>query len=80
MTPDKYGLMSRSKEELITLISKLMDKLTEKERLEFVSKWISPQAALEEAGAYDIISFRVKVESFCKECLDGKYFIEPDYD
>jgi len=45
MTQDKYGLMSRSKEELITLISKLMDKLTEKERLEFVSKWISPQAA-----------------------------------
>jgi len=43
---DKYDLMSRSKEELITLVGRLMDKLTEKERLEFVSKWLSPQAAL----------------------------------
>ncbi len=50
MLKDKYGLISYSKEELIKLIDKLMDKLTEKERIEFVSKWISPQAALEEAG------------------------------
>lgn len=80
MNMDKYGLISRSKEELITLVSKLMDKLTEKERLEFVSKWISPQAALEEADACDCSSFWGKVESFCKECLDGKYVFEPDYE
>ena len=78
MTQDKYGLMSSSKEELVTLISKLMNKLTEKERMEFVSKWISPEAALEEAGVYDNSSFIKNVKSFCKECLDGKYFIEAD--
>lgn len=70
MVLDKYDLMSRSKEELITLVSKLvsklMSKLTEKERLEFISKWISPQAALEELGECDG-SFLEKVEFFCEE-------------
>ncbi len=80
MTLDKYDLMSRSKEELITLVGRLMDKLIEKERLEFVSKWISPQAALEEANECDGNSFIKKVELFCQECEDGKYCIEPDYE
>ncbi len=80
MTLDKYDLMSRSKEEIITLVDKLMNKLNEKERLEFVSKWISPQAALDEAVLSDCSSFSEKVESFCKECLGGKWAIEPDYD
>ncbi|MDW7661542.1 MAG: hypothetical protein SCL54_09020, partial [Bacillota bacterium] len=77
---DKYDLMNRSKEELIMLVGKLMDKLTEQERLEFVSKWISPQVALEEANEFDSSIFVKKVELFCKECLDGKYFEENDYD
>lgn len=80
MTLDKYELMSRSKEELITLVGRLMEKLTEKERLEFVSKWISPQAALEEANECDGNSFIKKVELFCQECLNGNYCIEPDYE
>ena len=80
MTLDKYDLMSRSKEELITLVGRLMDKLIEKERLEFISKWISPQAALEEANECDGNSFIKKVELFCQECEDGKYCIEPDYE
>lgn len=80
VTLDKYDLMSRSKEELITLVGKLMGKLTEKERLEFVSKWISPKAALEEANEYDENSFTKKVELFCQECLNGKYYVEPDYE
>lgn len=77
---DKYDLMSRSKEELITLVGRLMDKLTEKERLEFVSKWISPQAALEEANEFDGNSFIKKVEVFCQEYEEGKYCFEPDYE
>lgn len=80
MTLDKYNLINFSKEELITLVNQLLNKLTEKERLEFVSKWISSQEALEEAGAGNTSSFIEKVEYFCKECLDGKYFIESDYE
>jgi hypothetical protein len=80
MTLDKYDLINRSKEELITLIGKLMNRLTEKERLEFVSKWISPQAALEEAEGCECSNFSEKVNFLCKECLDGKWVIEPDYD
>ncbi|MBC7765289.1 MAG: hypothetical protein H7Y41_02305 [Hyphomonadaceae bacterium] len=80
MEPDKYDLMSRSKDELVTLISQLMDKLAGKERVEFVSRWISPQVALEEAGACDSSSLMQKVDLFCDECMDGMYFIACDYD
>jgi len=38
MTLDKYDLMSRSKEELVTLVSKLMNKLTEKRTAGVCSK------------------------------------------
>lgn len=65
MAEDKYNLTSSSKEELVDIITELMYKLTDKERLEFVSKWISPQVALEEAGECDSSSFIKKVESFC---------------
>jgi hypothetical protein len=77
---DRYDLMSLSKEELIALVDKLMDKLTEKERLDFVLRWISPQAALKEASEHDDNSFIERVDFFCKECLDGKYFFEVDYE
>lgn len=80
MAPKTYDLIGHSKEELVNLITLLLDKLTEKERLEFVSKWINPQVALEEAGAYDSSNFVQKVETFCVECLDKKYFVARDYD
>jgi len=80
MEQDKYNLMIRSKEELVAIITELMNKLTDKERLGFVSKWISPQVALEEAGECDSSGFIQKVESFCEECLDQIYYVEPDYD
>ncbi len=80
MVKEKYNLISRPKEELITLINELMNKLTEKERIEFISKWISPQEALLEAGVHDKNSFIKRVEVFCRECLDRQYYIEPEYD
>jgi len=80
MIKENYNLVSRSKEELITLINELMNKLPEKERIEFVSKWISPQEALIEAGACDGDSFIKRVEVFCTECLDRQYYTERDYD
>jgi len=80
MAKEKYNLISGSKEELITLINELMNKLSEKERIEFVSKWISPEEALIEAGAYDSDCFIRSVEEFCKKCIDGQYYNEPDYD
>ncbi|MDR3594742.1 hypothetical protein [Clostridium sp.] len=80
MMKEKYNLISRSKEELITLIEKLMNKLPEKERIEFVSKWISPEDALMEIGISDRDSFIKSVEVFCKECLDREYYNELYYD
>ncbi|MDO9592366.1 MAG: hypothetical protein Q7I98_04125, partial [Erysipelotrichaceae bacterium] len=80
MTIDKYHLINSSKEDLIRLINQLLNKLTEKDRLEFVSKWISPQVALMDAGAGDTSSFVEEVNFFCEECLNGKYFIGPDYE
>jgi len=80
MMKEKYNLISRSKEELITLIEELMNKLPEKERIEFISKWISPKDALMEAGINDRDSFIKRVEVFCKECLDREYYNELYYD
>jgi len=77
---EKYNLISRSKEELITLIEELMNKLPEKERIEFISKWISPKDALMEAGINDRDNFIKRVEVFCKECLDREYYNELYYD
>lgn len=80
MTNEKYNLIGRSKEELIELIEELMNKLPEKERIEFVSKWISPEDALMEAGINNRDSFIKEVEVFCKECLDREYYNELYYD
>lgn len=75
-----YNLAEKSKEQLVELINKLLIRLTEKERIEFISRWISPQAALSEVCAGDSNNFIVRVERFCKDCLDKKYYVEPDYE
>lgn len=80
MIEDQYGLMGYSKEELILLINRLMSKLNDRERLEFISKWISPQAALNEAAAGDSERFIGRVESFCEDCLNGEYNFDVDHD
>lgn len=78
ITLEKYNLMSLSKDELVAMLATLMDKLTEKERLDFVSKWMGPQAALEDANESNGITFIKKVELFCQDTLDGIYFTEKD--
>ncbi len=85
MKPDKYNLMSRPKEELIAIIEKLTDGLSEKDRQDFLAKWISPQAALDEAQERyaflrDSGDFLKKVEAFCSKCMEGDYYYEPDYE
>ncbi len=79
MTKDYY-LAEKSKEELTELINKLLNRLPDKERIEFISQWISPQAALSDACAGDSNNFIMRVERFCKDCLDKKYYVEPDYE
>ncbi len=73
-----YNLAEKSKEQLVELINKLLFRLPEKERIEFISRWISPQAALSEVCAGDSNNFIVRVERFCKDCLDKKYYVDPD--
>lgn len=80
MTADKYNLLSRPKEDLIAIIEKLTEQLSEKDRLEFISKWVDPRAALEEAGEGDGRVFSERVESFCGKCLAGDYYTEDNYD
>lgn len=73
-----YNLVEKSKEQLVELIDNLLIRLPEKERIEFISRWISPQAALTEVCAGDSNNFIVRVEKFCKDCLDKKYYADPD--
>jgi tetratricopeptide (TPR) repeat protein len=80
MNLDKYDLISRSKEELVRLLGILMDKLPEEERLRFISKWISPEAALEESGMGDSASLLKRAESLCAKCLDGEFSLETDFE
>ena len=79
MMKDDY-LSDKSKEELAELVDKLLDKLSDRSRLEFISRWISPQAALNDACEGDSNNFLIEVEKFCEDCLDGEYYIEPDYE
>lgn len=79
MEKDIYDLMSHSKEELVKLTYRLLDNLPKDEKLEFVSKWVNPQAALAEADINGGYGFVERVETFCKECMEGKYFTDPDY-
>lgn len=73
-------LMKFTNKYLIELVFHLMDKLSEKERIEFISKHISAEIALEATGYNDSSSFLRKVSAFCKDCLNGDYYIEPEYD
>jgi predicted metallopeptidase len=59
-------LMKYTNEYLIELIFHLMDRLNEKERIEFISKHISAEIALEATGYNDNSSFLRKVSTFCK--------------
>lgn len=72
-------LMKYPNEYLVELIFHLMDRLNEKERIEFISKHISAEIALEATGHNDSNSFLRKVSAFCKDCLNGDYFFEPEY-
>ena len=73
-------LAEKSKEELTELVDKLLNKLSDRSRLEFISRWISPQAALNDACEGDSNNFLIDLEKFCEDCLNGEYYIEPDYD
>jgi hypothetical protein len=70
--------MSRTKEELVVLIAQLMQKLTPKDRTEFISKSISAQIALEEMGEDNPSDFIASVKTFCNDCLDHKYYVDPN--
>lgn len=71
-------LMKYTNEYLIELIFHLMDGINEKERIEFISKHTSAEIALEATG-YNDSSFLRKVSAFCKDCLNGDYYLEPEY-
>ncbi len=80
MEQDPYNLISRSKEDLIEMIAQLMRNLTPPQRIEFISRSISAQVALEEVGESNPADFIKKVKQFCDECLGKKYYIDPyDY-
>ncbi len=71
-------LLEFSKQELSNLIKKLLQKLNEKERTDFIAKFISAEIALTEIGEEGSSDFLKKVEDFCVSCLNGDYYMDPE--
>ena len=76
----KDMLMTFDKEKMAALIIDLMEELEDEERIRFISKNIDPRLALDCIDAGDGSNFLKEVKKFCKGCLNGDYYIEPEYD
>lgn len=79
MSKEKEILMTFDKEKLSDLIIYLMERLEEKEKIQFISKYINPKLALESVGAEHTSTFLTEVKKFCEDCLNGEFFVEPIY-
>lgn len=79
MSREKEIMMTFEKERLVDLIIYLIDDLDKEERIQFVSKYIDPKLALESIDMRSPENFLREVKKFCKDCLNGEYYVEPDY-
>ncbi|MDS0525916.1 hypothetical protein NNC19_09525 [Clostridium sp. SHJSY1] len=80
MDLQREKLLSFEKEKLTDLVIELLNKLNEFEKNEFISKNIDAKLALDNIEEGDGESFLIDVEKFCKECLDGEYYVEDNYE
>ena len=80
MSREKEIMMTFEKERLVDLIIYLIDDLDKAERIKFISKYIDPKLALESVDMGSAENFLRDVRKFSKDCLNGEYYIEPDYD
>lgn len=72
-------LLNFDKDKLVDLLLNLLDRLEEKQKVQFVSKNIDSKLALDTIDGGDALGFLKKVEKFCKNCLDGDYYVESYY-
>lgn len=72
-------LLNFDKDKLVELLLNLLDKLDEKEKIQFISKNIDAELALDNINGGDALDFLKKVKKFCKDCLDGDYYVESYY-
>ncbi len=73
-------LMKFTNDHLVELLFHLMDTLNEKERMKFISEHINAENALEATGSNNGRNLLRRVSMFCEDCLNGDYYIEPEYD
>ncbi|MBV7276882.1 hypothetical protein I6U48_28855 [Clostridium sp. PL3] len=79
MSKEKEILMTFDKEKLSDLIIYLMERLEEKEKIQFISKYINLKLALESVGAGHTSKFLMEVKNFCESCLNGDLHVESTY-
>ncbi|MBU3126227.1 hypothetical protein [Clostridium tagluense] len=72
-------LLIFDKDKLVDLLLSLLDRLDEKEKIQFVSKNIDAELALDIIRGGDTSEFLREVKKFCKDCIDGNYYVESDY-
>lgn len=72
-------LLNFDKEKLVELLINLLDRLDEKERVQFISKNIDAELALDAIKGGDDLGFLREVKKFCKDCVEGNYYVESYY-
>lgn len=73
------SLMTFEKERLADLIIHLMEGLEKEEKIRFISKYIDAKLALESIETGSEANFLREVKKFCKDCFNGDYCVEPEY-
>lgn len=72
-------LLNFDKDKLVELLLNLLGRLDENEKIQFISKNIDAELALDSINVEDDLGFLREVKKFCKDCLDGNYYVESYY-
>ena len=76
----KAILLQKDKEYLSELIVMLLSNLEDEKRMDFTSRYINAKVVLSELNELENDEFLAEIKAFCKECLDGKHYVEAEYD
>ncbi|OPJ62555.1 tetratricopeptide repeat protein [Clostridium oryzae] len=76
MYSEREALMKLEKEKLVDIVIELLGRLEKIEKNKFISKNIDSQLALDNMNENKDEKYLEKIRVFCKECLEGNYYIE----